>query len=596
MSPSSPHAAPHGVTLTLRLVALPTLCGVASNGLLVATTLYGESIPPFRKSQKNFSAFRRHYSSWPPTVGASGEFRYIYRSSSLSDNVQPSSLTPRHSDPSPPAWPQRRRRGIVHVTVAYFEMVRWNRWVDVRCSHHHPVYLVLSVRFPDPPFLVSAIFLTTLSVRRLSLEALGVLLRAFPSAVAAARPSSLSDLRPTAVYGWTVSVGTEAAQCNAEMPCASDHLIVSDIFDRGCTIFAFKTTSDIRSVPIDLLNVPCAQCDRIVPMPHVRPSQNSMTMGSDSDLRPGGNNVDRRDLSRYLNLQARMNPSGSDDDECLSVQLDGSDMAPNAAKTVLRQRFPMRRYYLEPDGRLSNSAKVMDGNTLNTDTTHTMTQSILAFLHPHTSSPSTPLVARTMTSLMAGDFGEEELNQILNTQLDSLAISPQAKHNIIPGLLGIAKLAARVQSQGFWLCISAPSSALLSHSILPEPEPEFIHTTSGTSYQMRQRPFSSQSGSGYTIWYFSRSNLSILTPPTVPQVKTGHLYVHLDASRDVFQYWIFTNRWERVQSGAEYPLNHDRILAVRANGEPSWVTRASTVTTKTRKEKEKEVREQSVQG
>ncbi|KAH9012660.1 hypothetical protein EDB85DRAFT_2158837 [Lactarius pseudohatsudake] len=195
-----------------------------------------------------------------------------------------------------------------------------------------------------------------------------------------------------------------------------------------------------------------------------------------------------------------------------------------------------------------------------------------------------------MTSLMAGDFGEEELNQILNTQLDSLAISPQAKHNIIPGLLGIAKLAARVQSQG------APSSALLSHSILPEPEPEFIHTTSSTSYQMRQRPFSSQSGSGYTIWYFSRSNLSILTPPTVPQVKTGHLYVHLDASRDVFQYWIFTNRWERVQSGAEYPLNHDRILAVRANGEPSWVTRASTVTTKTRKEKEKEVREQSVQG
>ncbi|KAH9035249.1 hypothetical protein EDB85DRAFT_1889470 [Lactarius pseudohatsudake] len=229
MSPSSPHAAPHGVTLTLRLVALPTLCGVASNGLLVATTLYGESIPPFRKSQKNFSAFRRHYSSWPPTVGASGEFRYIYRSSSLSDNVQPSSLTPRHSDPSPPAWPQRRRRGIVHVT----HILRWSGGIDgsmfdvpttppclsrLVCFHHFCTApftsdldrpsgcLDRSVRFPDPPFLVSAIFLTTFSVQRLSLEALGVLLRAFPSAVAAARPSSLSDLRPTAVYGWTVSV------------------------------------------------------------------------------------------------------------------------------------------------------------------------------------------------------------------------------------------------------------------------------------------------------------------------------------------------------------------------------------------------------
>ncbi|KAH8996910.1 hypothetical protein EDB83DRAFT_2534345 [Lactarius deliciosus] len=191
-----------------------------------------------------------------------------------------------------------------------------------------------------------------------------------------------------------------------------------------------------------------------------------------------------------------------------------------------------------------------------------------------------------MTSLMAGDFSKEELNQILNTQLDLLAISPQAKQNIIPGLLGNAKLAARVQSQG------APTSALLSQSILPEPEPEFIHTTSSTSYQMRQQPFSSQSGSGYTIWYFSRSNLSILTPPTVPQVKAGHLYVHLDASRDVFQYWIFTNRWERVQSGAEYPLNHDQVLAIHANGEPSWVTHALTITTKMRKEK---IREQLVQ-
>jgi len=42
--------------------------------------------------------------------------------------------------------------------------------------------------------------------------ALGVLLRAFPSAVAAARPLSLSDLRPTAVYQWAVSVGEPRRQ------------------------------------------------------------------------------------------------------------------------------------------------------------------------------------------------------------------------------------------------------------------------------------------------------------------------------------------------------------------------------------------------
>ncbi|KAH9022525.1 hypothetical protein EDB83DRAFT_2320281 [Lactarius deliciosus] len=50
-------------------------------------------------------------------------------------------------------------------------------------------------------------------------KALGVLLRAFPSTVARARPLSLSDLQPTAVYRWAVSVRTEAARCNAELPC-----------------------------------------------------------------------------------------------------------------------------------------------------------------------------------------------------------------------------------------------------------------------------------------------------------------------------------------------------------------------------------------
>ena len=126
--------------------------------------------------------------------------------------------------------------------------------------------------------------------------------------------------------------------------------------------------------------------------------------------------------------------------------------------------------------------------------------------------------------------------------------------------------------------------------------PEPTDTNAGTSYQMRQQSFSSNSGSGYTVWYFGKSNLSILMPPTIPQAKTGHLYVHLDTSRNVFLYWMLStaNQWEHVSSGAESPLKHDRVLAIRANGEPSWITRASTATTKTRKEKE--IRERSVQG
>jgi len=51
------------------------------------------------------------------------------------------------------------------------------------------------------------------------------------------------------------------------------------------------------------------------------------------------------------------------------------------------------------------------------------------------------------------------------------------------------------------------------------------------------------------------------------------------------------DQWESVSKGAEYPLNHDRVLSFRTNGDPSWITRASTITTQSRKEKE--IREKS---
>ncbi|KAH8976618.1 hypothetical protein EDB92DRAFT_1823616 [Lactarius akahatsu] len=280
-----------------------------------------------------------------------------------------------------------------------------------------------------------------------------------------------------------------------------------------------------------------------------------------------------------------MDPSGSDDDECASVQLGSSDMAPSATKTILRQRFPMRRYHVGSDGRLSNSPKVMDQSVdqvppckmtsetrsfnlssavsfhlmckaPNSYTTDMITQSVAAFLQPHTSSLSVSVVSHVMASLMGGDFGTEEFNQVLGTQLDALAISPQAKQDIIPALLGIAKL-AKVQSQSRSQCASTSTS--FSQPMVSEPEPELMDSNAEASYQIRQRPFSSNSGSGYTTWYLGRSCCSVLMPPTVPQAKTGHLYVHRDTSRDTFIYWILTtaNHWERVSSGAEHPLNHD---------------------------------------
>lgn len=106
-------------------------------------------------------------------------------------------------------------------------------------------------------------------------------------------------------------------------------------------------------------------------------------------------------------------------------------------------------------------------------------------------------------------------------------------------------------------------------------------------YQVHQRPFGSSSGSGYTIWYFSRSSSSIQSPPIVSQAKTGHLYVHFDTSTKTYQYWMLGvgGQWESVSKNAQNPLNTDRVLSFRNNGEPSWVTRATTNTTETRREK-----------
>ncbi|KAH8986174.1 hypothetical protein EDB86DRAFT_3082988 [Lactarius hatsudake] len=287
-------------------------------------------------------------------------------------------------------------------------------------------------------------------------------------------------------------------------------------------------------------------------------------------------------------------PLSNEDDDCFSVQLSGSDPSPRAPKTILRQRFPMRRYNWENGGRLTNLAKDMD-QPLDSFTTHVatssssvdaITQSIATILQPHTSSPTLLIVARAMTSLVTANIRGDNLDQLFSTHLNSLAISPQTKRAVIPALLGIAKL-TEVRTQGTPV---GPDQASAAQELLgPKIGVAATAAPGGTytSYQSHQRPFSSSSGSGYTIWYFSRSDSSIQSPPMVPQSKTGHLYVHFDASTKTHQYWMLGvgGQWEVVSRNSEYPLNHDRVLSICSNGEPSWVTRATTNTTDTRKEK-----------
>ncbi|KAH9014065.1 hypothetical protein EDB84DRAFT_1443989 [Lactarius hengduanensis] len=277
--------------------------------------------------------------------------------------------------------------------------------------------------------------------------------------------------------------------------------------------------------------------------------------------------------------------ASDDDDDCLSVQLDSSEMSPKAPKvsftfcfnkgtesmqTILRQRFAMRQYHLGQDGRLTNLARAMDADAI--------MHSIGAILQPHTSSPSVLIIARAMANLMAATFSGNDLDQVLNAHLDSLAISPQVKQAIFPALLGIAKFtevhAQNVTQPQVVIGPLGPNSGAAA--------PNGAHT----SYQVHQRPFGSSSGSGYTIWCFSKSSSSIQSPPIVPQAKTGHLYVHFATSTKAYQYWMLGvgGQWESVSKNAQYPLNPDRVLSFRNNGEPSWVTRATTNTSETRRE------------
>lgn len=108
------------------------------------------------------------------------------------------------------------------------------------------------------------------------------------------------------------------------------------------------------------------------------------------------------------------------------------------------------------------------------------------------------------------------------------------------------------------------------------------------SYQVHQRPFSSNSRSGYTIWYLSRSTSSIQLPPVVLQAKTGHLYVHFNTSTKIYQYWMLSigGQWESVFKNVQYPLNPDQVLSFHNNGEPSLVMQATTHTSETRREKQ----------
>lgn len=133
----------------------------------------------------------------------------------------------------------------------------------------------------------------------------------------------------------------------------------------------------------------------------------------------------------------------------------------------------------------------------------------------------------------------------------------------------------------------------------PCSELESTQHDAGTLQHTRfERPFTSSGTSGSTIWYTSSDRSPLRWPPSCINPNSGNIYIHTDTSTNGRQMWISLSAgcWvgvpfeydpnylpDRVVMTARHPLFNDRVLKIRANGEPSWVTRQTCVTLKSRR-------------
>jgi hypothetical protein len=122
--------------------------------------------------------------------------------------------------------------------------------------------------------------------------------------------------------------------------------------------------------------------------------------------------------------------------------------------------------------------------------------------------------------------------------------------------------------------------------------------TTTKAYQRHARMFQSSNTPGETVWYESSDSVPLAHPDIAIFPNVGDLYLHRDRTTGNLQLWISTvqSHWnsarieyiqkylpDRIVMGVSHPKFNDRLLKLRANGEPSWVTRQTLATLKSRK-------------
>ncbi|KAF9646725.1 hypothetical protein BDM02DRAFT_3254809 [Thelephora ganbajun] len=116
------------------------------------------------------------------------------------------------------------------------------------------------------------------------------------------------------------------------------------------------------------------------------------------------------------------------------------------------------------------------------------------------------------------------------------------------------------------------------------------HSSVSPIKQERQFPSGSP---GVTTWYSSHSLSVLHGPPSNLGPNVGDLYMHNNHAEASHQIWLFglDHSWMRVDIANKvyHPIITNRVLSMRANGTPSWITAASYTTIKGHKEKAKAI-------
>lgn len=89
-----------------------------------------------------------------------------------------------------------------------------------------------------------------------------------------------------------------------------------------------------------------------------------------------------------------------------------------------------------------------------------------------------------------------------------------------------------------------------------------------------------------TTWYSTQSYQDVSEPPGVIKPTAGTLYIHKNLLTGASQVWLFgiDATWFPVPENGQviHPALHDRILSIRADGTPSWVTAVGLTSVRTR--------------